>query len=155
MSAESRDVTQLLIDWNHGDAAALDALMPRIVDELRKVAGKYLRGESAASTLQQTALINEVYLRLVDRQRVSWQDRAHFFSFAALTMRRVPGRACAGAQGGQARQRRKGRHPDRRPVVRLVVERDRRAGSRPRPRQAHHPRPEAGEGSGAAFTLPA
>ncbi|MEM7352000.1 MAG: ECF-type sigma factor [Acidobacteriota bacterium] len=89
MSVEERNFTQMLMDWNHGDTEALDALMPLIVDELRHVASKYLRGESAASTLQPTALINEVYLRLVDRKRVSWKDRAHFFSFAALTMRRI------------------------------------------------------------------
>ncbi len=89
MSTESRDVTQMLIDWNHGDTGALDALMPQIVDELRAVAGRYLRGESDADVLQPTALINEVYLRLIDRKRVSWQDRAHFFAFAALTMRRI------------------------------------------------------------------
>ncbi len=89
MSEDSRDVTQILIDWNHGDTEALDALMPQIVDELRRVSSMYLRGESDASVLQPTALINEVYLRLIDRKRVSWQDRAHFFAFAALTMRRI------------------------------------------------------------------
>lgn len=108
MSAGSRDVTQLLIDWNRGDAAALDALMPQIIDELRRVANKYLRSESAASTLQPTALINEVYLRMVDRKRVSWKDRAHFFSFAALTMRRVlveHARARRAAKRGGGRDR--------------------------------------------------
>lgn len=89
MSDDGEDVTQLLIDWNLGDSSALDALMPHIVDELRKVARKYLRGESDASTLQPTALVNEVYLRLIDRDKVSWKDRAHFFAFAALTMRRI------------------------------------------------------------------
>ena len=89
MSEQAVDVTQLLIDWNHGDAKALDALMPQIIGELRNVASHYLHGERNASTLQPTALINEVYLRLVDRRRVSWKDRAHFFAFAALTMRRI------------------------------------------------------------------
>ena len=87
--ASTPDVTQLLLDWNAGDAAALDALMPRVVDELRRVARRFLSGESMGHTLQPTALVNEVYLRLIDRQRVSWQDRAHFFSFAARTMRRI------------------------------------------------------------------
>lgn len=89
MTAEPRDVTQLLIDWNHGDAGALDRLMPLIMEELQRTARKYLQGERDASTLQPTALINEVYLRLVDRRRVTWKDRAHFFAFAALTMRRI------------------------------------------------------------------
>jgi len=86
---EPRDVTQLLLDWNAGDAGALDALMPRVVGELRRVAGRFLRREQVGHTLQPTALVNEVYLRLIDRRRVSWQDRAHFFGFAARTMRRV------------------------------------------------------------------
>lgn len=89
MDGKSRDVTQLLVDWNRGDAGALDVLMPMIIDELRQVARNYLRHESNASTLQPTALINEVYLRLIDVERVRWQDRAHFFAFAALTMRRI------------------------------------------------------------------
>ncbi len=89
MNGETRDVTQLLVDWNQGDGAALDMLMPMIIGELRQVARKYLRNESNASTLQPTALIHEVYLRLIDVERVRWQDRAHFFAFAALTMRRI------------------------------------------------------------------
>ena len=89
MCEEREDVTQLLIDWNQGDSSALNSLMPLIVAELRKVARKYLRGERDASTLQPTALVNEVYLRLIDRDKVSWKDRAHFFAFAALTMRRI------------------------------------------------------------------
>lgn len=79
----------MLGDWNQGDAKALDALMPLVVDELRKVASKYLGSEGSAWTLQPTALINEVYLRLHERKQVSWNDRSHFFAFAALTMRRV------------------------------------------------------------------
>lgn len=86
---EAHDVTQLLLDWNAGDTDALDALMPHVVGELRRVAGRFLRGEQAGHTLQPTALVNEVYLRLIDRRRVSWQDRAHFFGFAARTMRRI------------------------------------------------------------------
>lgn len=88
-SSPISDVTQLLIDWNEGDEHALDALMPRVVDELRRVARGYLRGEGGSHTLQPTALVNEVYLRLIDRERVDWQDRAHFFAFAARTMRRI------------------------------------------------------------------
>jgi RNA polymerase sigma-70 factor (ECF subfamily) len=83
------DVTGLLREWNRGDKAALDRLMPLVAGELRKVAGAYLRRERAGHTLQPTALINEVYLKMVDRQKVDWRDRAHFFAFAACTMRRI------------------------------------------------------------------
>ena len=89
MTDRSPDLTQLLLDWNAGDPQALDALMPQVVDELRKFARGFLQKESTGHTLQPTALVNEVYLRLIDRRRVSWQDRAHFFAFAARTMRRV------------------------------------------------------------------
>lgn len=89
MSDLSPDLTQLLLDWNAGDARALDALMPQVVDELRKFARGYLRNESTGHTLQPTALVNELYIRLIDRKRVNWQGRAHFFAFAARTMRRV------------------------------------------------------------------
>lgn len=82
-------VTQLLLDWSEGDRHALDRLMPLVVDELRRLAAAYLRREQAGHTLQPTALVNEVYLRLVDRRRVSWQNRAQFFGFAARTMRRI------------------------------------------------------------------
>jgi RNA polymerase sigma factor (TIGR02999 family) len=83
------DVTALLLAWNRGNAAALDDLIPLVTDELRKLADHYLRGERPNHTLQPTALVNEAYLRLVDRKRVSWRDRAHFFAFAATTMRRI------------------------------------------------------------------
>lgn len=84
-----QDVTALLLAWNRGNASALDDLMPLVADELRKLADHYLRGERPNHTLQPTALVNEAYLRLVDRKRVSWRDRAHFFAFAATTMRRI------------------------------------------------------------------
>lgn len=89
MMNDTRDVTQLLLDWNDGKAEALDELMPQVLDELRKVARKYLQGEKDTHTLQPTALVNEVYLKLIDRNRVNWQNRAHFFAFAARTMRRI------------------------------------------------------------------
>ena len=85
----SEDVTDLLLAWNEGDRNALDRLLPLILDEMRKLASIYLHGEREGHTLEPTALVNEVYLRLVDRKRVDWQDRAHFFAFAATTMRRV------------------------------------------------------------------
>lgn len=87
--ARSHDVTALLLAWSHGNAAARDDLIPLVTDKLHDLARHYLRGERAGHTLQPTALVNEVYLRLVDRNRVSWSDRAHFFAFAASSMRRI------------------------------------------------------------------
>lgn len=84
-----RDVTALLLAWNRGNAAALDDLIPLVAGELRKLAHHYLQAERPNHTLQPTALVNEAYLRLVDRKRVSWRDRTHFFAFAATTMRRI------------------------------------------------------------------
>lgn len=83
------DVTALLLAWNRGDDAALDDLIPLVAGELRKLAHHYLGRERSDHTLQPTALVNEVYLRLVDRKQVSWRDRAHFFAFAATTIRRI------------------------------------------------------------------
>jgi RNA polymerase sigma-70 factor (ECF subfamily) len=82
-------VTELLIAWNRGDEAALGALMPLVFDELRVLAGIYLNRERPGHTLQPTALVHEVYLRLVDQERVSWENRAHFFGMAARMMRRL------------------------------------------------------------------
>lgn len=83
------DVTDLLLAWNRGEAAALDELMPRVVSELRRVAASYLARERSDHTLQPTALVNELYLRLVDQQRVAWNDRVHFYAAAARTMRHI------------------------------------------------------------------
>jgi RNA polymerase sigma factor (TIGR02999 family) len=82
-------VTDLLLEWGRGDRTALDRMMPVVVDELKRLARACLRRESAGHTLQPTALVNEVYLRLVDQRRVTWRNRAQFFAFAAHTMRRI------------------------------------------------------------------
>ena len=82
------NVTQLLLEWRGGSQQALDALMPVVYDELRRLAQHYMRGERPEHTLQATALVNEAYLRLVD-MKVTWQDRAHFFAVAARLMRRM------------------------------------------------------------------
>jgi RNA polymerase sigma-70 factor (ECF subfamily) len=84
-----KEVTQLLLAWNGGDDDALDKLMPLVYDELRKAAKRFLRREPAGHTLQSAALVNEVYLRLIDAKNVRWQDRAHFFAISARLMRRV------------------------------------------------------------------
>src|ERR1051326_8416089 len=83
------EITQLLLDWNHGDQAALDRLIPLVHDELRIIARRYMRKERSGHTLQTSALINEAYLRLIDAQQLNWQDRAHFFGIAAKLMRQV------------------------------------------------------------------
>lgn len=88
-AASQGEVTRLLLSWNAGDPQALDVLMPLVNDELRRLAQHYLSREKRGHTLQPTALVNECYLKLVDRRRVSWKDRAHFFAFAARTMRRI------------------------------------------------------------------
>jgi len=83
------EVTQLLLQWSDGDKAALDKLMPLVYRELRRLASHYMRRERPAHTLQASALVNEVYLRLVDYRRMEWQNRAHFFAVAAQAMRRI------------------------------------------------------------------
>src|SRR5579859_298068 len=87
--APTHDVTQLLQAWGHGDQAALDRLMPLVYEDLRRIAKRNMARERPGHTLQTTALVNEVYLRLVDERKVSWQDRAHFFAICARTMRRI------------------------------------------------------------------
>jgi RNA polymerase sigma factor (TIGR02999 family) len=102
----ARDVTDLLIDWNGGDAAALDELTLAVYDELRRLARRHMRGERPDHTLDPTALVHEVFLRLVDQNRVEWRNRAHFFAIAARLMRRVllkhAGRRNAAKRGGGA-----------------------------------------------------
>jgi RNA polymerase sigma-70 factor (ECF subfamily) len=83
------DVTALLLDWSGGDRDAPAKLMPLVYDELRRMARAHLRSERPDHTLQPTALVNEVYLRLVDQQCVSWHNRAQFFGLAAQLMRHV------------------------------------------------------------------
>lgn len=82
-------VTQLLAEASQGNQAALDALLPLVYNELRRLADAYLRNERRDHTLQATALVHEAYLRLVDQTSISWQNRAHFFSVAAQVMRHI------------------------------------------------------------------
>src|SRR6188472_1415557 len=84
-----RDVTALLGDWSRGSQAALNQLLPLVYAELHQVAARQLRNERADHTLQPTALVHEVYIRLVDQRQVDWQNRAHFFGVAANVMRRI------------------------------------------------------------------
>lgn len=99
---DSREVTGLLKAWTNGDQAALDRLVPVVYDELRWMARRFMRNERVGHTLQTTALVNEVYLRLVEVKNVDWQHRAQFFAIASQMMRRILVDA-ARARGAQKR----------------------------------------------------
>jgi RNA polymerase sigma factor (TIGR02999 family) len=86
---EPREVTRLLQAWGAGEDGALDDLYGVVYDELRRMARRLLAGERAGHTLQPTALVHELYFRLVDQRAVPWQERAQFFSIAAKSMRRI------------------------------------------------------------------
>jgi len=79
----------LLVRWREGDREALEALMPLVYDELRRLAHHYLRQERSDHTLQSTALVHEAYLRLAGQNAPQWQNRAHFFGIAAHIMRQI------------------------------------------------------------------
>lgn len=88
-SNEPIDVTNLLLAWNNGDPAALDRLAPLVYEHLRHMARQYMRSETAGHTLQPTALVHEAYIRLVNQNRVNWQNRAQFLGVAAQIIRRL------------------------------------------------------------------
>lgn len=85
----SNPVTELLVRWRGGDKEALDALMPLVYSELRRIANHYLQAERSDHTLQSTALVHEAYVRLTNQQLPQWQNRAHFFAVAAQLMRQI------------------------------------------------------------------
>lgn len=89
MAPSQKSITQLLLEWREGDETALDRLIPLVYEELRRLAHHYMRRERPGHTLQTTALVNEVYLRLVDHRGMRWQNRAHFYAVAAQAMRRI------------------------------------------------------------------
>lgn len=84
-----RDVTRLLNQINNGDSKAPEELLSLVYDELRKLASGYLKNERQDHTLQATALVHEAYIRLVDWENVSWQNRSHFFAVSAQVMRNI------------------------------------------------------------------
>ena len=86
---EPTEVSLLLAAWGGGDRGALEKLIPLVYNELRRLASSYLRKERPGHTLQTSALVHEVYLRLADQKDVHWQNRAHFFGIAAQLMRRI------------------------------------------------------------------
>jgi RNA polymerase sigma factor (TIGR02999 family) len=102
--SRAHDVTGLLLSWRQGDAGALDRLVPLVYDELRRVARRHLRREPPGHSLQATALVHEVYLRLVDVDRMTLKSRTHFFAVAARLMRQIlvdhARRKRAGKRGG-------------------------------------------------------
>ena len=89
MAESPADVTTLLQRWSAGDRTALDRLLPMIHAELRRIAARQLSSERNEHTLVPTALVNELFLRLVDQRRAAWENRAQFFAVAAQIMRRI------------------------------------------------------------------
>jgi RNA polymerase sigma factor (TIGR02999 family) len=85
----TNEITGLLQAWGDGDERALERLMPLVYEELRQAAHRYMAREAPGHTLQTTALVNEVYLRLAGVRRGLWKDRAHFFALCAKLMRRI------------------------------------------------------------------
>jgi RNA polymerase sigma-70 factor (ECF subfamily) len=87
--SESDEVTLLLSALTRGDDGAASKLIPVVYDELRRLAGSYMRRERVDHTLQATALVHEAYLKLIEQRSINWQSRAHFFGVAAQLMRRI------------------------------------------------------------------
>jgi RNA polymerase sigma factor (TIGR02999 family) len=104
--AECSETTQLLRAWASGDQGALEKLTPRVYDELRRMAGHFMRHERSGESIQTTALVHEAYLKLIDISNVDWQHRAHFFAVSAQIMRRIllvrARRRVAAKRGGAA-----------------------------------------------------
>lgn len=88
MSAHG-EITRLLAQWQDGNQAALDKLLPLVYEELRRIARGYMRRERPDHMLQTTALVHEAYLRLVEQQNLRWESRVHFFAVAAQVMRHI------------------------------------------------------------------
>ena len=89
MEPPKREITLLLTRWRDGDAAALDQLMPLVYPHLREVAAAYVRRERNPDVLQATVLVHELYLRLLNQRKADWEDRRHFYTFAARVMRMI------------------------------------------------------------------
>jgi RNA polymerase sigma-70 factor, ECF subfamily len=89
MSNPTSDVTKLLQEWSQGDAAALEKLIPLVFEDLRQIARRLFQREADGHTLQPTALVSEVYLRLIDQRKIQWQNRKQFFGVASMMMGRI------------------------------------------------------------------
>ena len=104
--AATTEVTELLVQWSNGDESALQHLMPLVYEECRHLAARQMRQERGDHTLSPTALVHELYLRLVDQNRATWKNRAHFFATTARMMRHIlvdHARGRAAAKRGGAR----------------------------------------------------
>lgn len=88
-ASPTSEVTRLLVAWSEGNQSALEALTPLVHEELRRLAHHYMRLEQPGHTLQTTALVNEVFLKLIDQKRVEFANRARFFALAATLMRHI------------------------------------------------------------------
>jgi RNA polymerase sigma factor (TIGR02999 family) len=86
---QQQGITHLLVEWRNGNKQALDAILPLVYTELRRIAIGRLRLERPGHTLQPTALVHEAYLRLIEQDHVDWKNRAQFFGIAAEMMRRI------------------------------------------------------------------
>ena len=89
MSDAEGEVTRMLARWREGDPDVLENLIPLVYAQLHRIAQGYMRREREDHTLQPTALVNEVYMRLLNQRKISWHDRGHFYTFAARMMRNI------------------------------------------------------------------
>jgi len=89
MAESDGEVTRLLERWREGDPEVLENLIPLVYTQLHRIARSYMRHERDDHTLQPTALVNEVYMRLLNQRKITWNDRAHFYTFAARMMRNI------------------------------------------------------------------
>ena len=89
MQADKGDITLLLAKWKDGEPTAFEELMPLVYPHLRQVAAAYVRRERNPDLLQGTALVHELYLRLLNQKKAAWEDRRHFYAFAARVMRMI------------------------------------------------------------------
>jgi RNA polymerase sigma factor (TIGR02999 family) len=96
------EITLLLLQWSQGESVAFDRLMPLVYPQLCRIASAYIRRERDPGLLQATALVHEVYLRLIGLRQAEWTDRAHFYTFSAKVMRRI---LTEHARGGDAQKR--------------------------------------------------
>jgi RNA polymerase sigma factor (TIGR02999 family) len=96
------EITLLLAKWKDGEASAFAELMPLVYPQLRQVAAAYVRRERNPDVIQATSLVNELYLRLLNQKRAAWDDRRHFYTFAAKVMRMI---LIDHARGNQAQMR--------------------------------------------------
>lgn len=89
MDSAKGEITLLLAKWRNGEASAFNELIPLVYPHLREVAAAYIRREHNPDVLQATALVHELYLRLMNQKRAAWEDRKHFYTFAAKVMRMI------------------------------------------------------------------